>query len=676
MTLTYFLLILGLLIIAGSLFTSMLRHSIGHAAEALVWGFQIFTVIVSIPVLFLPYIPHLHILLFLLIGIVVICGFKQQRNQILTRLRPSSVGLVICLFVILYVLGVFTLRFHSSPDNHGFIATISYLRDHPSLSYLESSFLQESGASIPVHLGQQTPWMVSTWNIPDSRLRFASDMILTVGRIGLPSAIAALTPLAGSAETLGSFILFTSWIGLIGIGCGFIRVIEEIKYLRFEMNARKPISAAGLSASLLFVTSCPIFTVMLLEGTATQIWTLAVSASTLGSVLKLRRTAEDQSLFGRMIFLSVGPVFLALVYPHGLIICSMILVLGFIVGVLSKAYSKSRTKHLVIPYLGCLLTIAIILTRTSRHSFLPMLRQFASGVAGAPYNIGFISWSDALFWARSSINFAEVSGPGTGFFRVPGELPNPVNLAVLFLICLGALVYTCRPLDISRATTVLGIMFVVLVSAAPYLQIVMSNLPDTNPYIYARNLTLLLTFLVPVTFAALFALWEQRPKQVKVLFGRKLATILLGVIGALQLFPFLGQIRQFQDVAPKLATSISDELANALKDSRSVFLSKNPEHGFFQLTAYGEFRYLTDNWNPRLGACYSNNQCGEAQKSLRYQVYWLGQSEDASSEISVVRIGYLSVNAPIDGPIFLRDLALMPSFSPAPPYFALVESGV
>lgn len=671
----YLLLVVGASIAIGSCLLSYMRFNVSSAAESMVWGFQFLTIGVTIPIIFLNSIPTIYVSLIPVIALATFMFWRSRRENRHNSNIPTlkSAAVLIVLVVGLYGIGLFTLRYHSSPDNHGFVSAISYLRDQPSLSLLEAEFVRESGATAPVALGQSTSRLNSTWNTPDARLRFAADMILTVGRVGLPAVLAVFSPFTRSPETLGQLILISSWIGAVAIGFGIARTIEELKYIRSAPSGSQFSQSSKFTGVVVVTVTSPLLTVMMVEGTATQIWTLAVSISTLAMVLRVTRTGVCQTVHSSPLLMTVGPLFLSVVYPHGLIVCSTILLMGAVLGLATEYRLQRKLLPALYPYLFCIAICTPVIYRTSRHTFIPMLRQFASGVSGVPYNLGFLRWEGAIFWILSSIKFTAVTGPGSGFADIPKEMTSGIPYVVASAACLIVLLRGSRPLTFQRVIAISGTALVSLTFSLPYLQQALRTTPTVNSYIFNRNLALAVLFIVPIMVSALEIMLDMIRK---ILQNRTQRLMLAGagaVIVAAQAVLFLLAINDFQRSSTQFAKQIDPSVLAALSHHNSVFLSERPEHQYFQLTAFGEFKYLTDGWEPRLGACYYDESCSTTELQSQFEVYWLSEYVAMGKfTITAESVGTLILHKPLDGPVFLPDLINIKTFSPRSRYFEIL----
>ncbi len=655
-----FLLLLCFFIVGASV-SSWCGIKDASIAEVVVVGFQVLTVGASLIVLITParvdFPPFL--LLVAPTALIIFCCRATVVSSLCRYGRGLSL-LMICAgaWFALVFLGVTTLRFHSSPDNHGFISAISYVYDHPSLSYLQSDFMQESGASIPAHLGQKTSLLVSTWNVSDARLRFTSDMVLTVGRIGLPAVIASWIGLSRSADMFGMSIFLVSLIGLVAISTGITRSAFELYRFTIPNDHESRYEKQMFSLTAIFIAVAPIFVVMTYEGQATQLWMLGVSVSQIGLQLQYVRRRRNFGWRSRAAQLCLGPVFLALVYPHGLLVCGLVVTQGLLLEWVFLPRGRKRSFVPVIPYIVLGVVVAFVLFRTTRYSFIPMLRQFASGVSGAPYNLGYLSPLDAFAWIGSSVRFTDANGPGEAFGVVPSSIPSVSSFVVLLGVAIGVLFVTSFRISRQNGIVVCLMAGLIVLSCLPLWASIVKDPAELNPYIYARNLSLALVFVLIPIVAAAPAVY-QRVERLGVVRYSRVAVSFVLVLGFLaQVTTFVVRTKEFQNASRPLAIAISGSTVDAVRRDASVFVSDTPQHVFFLLTAFGKFRYLTDNWNPRLIIDSST-----AGRSL-YQVYYLEKTQFPIEGIESALIGELRVEQSLDGPIGVNDLEKLEGFRP------------
>jgi hypothetical protein len=97
-----------------------------------------------------------------------------------------------------------------------------------------------------------------------------------------------------------------------------------------------------------------------------------------------------------------------------------------------------------------------------------------------------------------------------------------------------------------------------------------------------------------------------------------------------------------------------------------VFVSDLPEHRFFVLTVFGEFRYLTDNWNPRLTPSESLSGGDD------FNVFYVFNTRTDPMVYDVAKVGDLHLRGKVDGPLSLSDLSQLTDFQPNSVFRSLV----
>ena len=125
------------------------------------------------------------------------------------------------------------ILFHQSPDNHGFAATVGTFVNDISFDNLAQRYLAATGLDKAHFYGQRSPRLDSVWNIPDMQLRFSSDMVFSVGRIGFPTLIAFLSQLGNYELIFSSSLLFFGAIGVV-----FLQIIYAEAFLTYTRKAR------------------------------------------------------------------------------------------------------------------------------------------------------------------------------------------------------------------------------------------------------------------------------------------------------------------------------------------------------------------------------------------------------------------------------------------------------
>ncbi len=529
-------------------------------------------------------------------------------------------------------LGLALLRYHSSPDNHGLVATVSYLRDNIGFQAVQNDFIETTKAEIPAHLGQRTSILDSTWNIADARLRFTADTLLSVGRLGIALLISTLIIPPNVAFGFAYFVVF---IGLFSVWAT-VRIIQDLQdelSILLHGSLKQRSKYADVCVRLFFVFS-PLFLVMVLEGTVNQLVLLLAITWQLLIHLKISKL-DSMSLSKRVFAHLLGLLFTAYCYPHGIPYVFFI----FSIGVLFE-YTRIKSKSILFLLKNTSVVLFITglpLVILLQHTFFPILRSFLSGISGSPYNLGAVTIFDSIFWATSTIEFEQVQLPGSGF----DNLKNGFGIAVILCGLLSSILVLA--LLKSRAKLPEKLLCISLLSAVliPLILYVLRN-DQVNSYIYVRYLALYLVITIPFSLSVF---------RNKVLKNRsKSRNSLLTLLTVLQLSFFMFEGRSYVHKSVPFI-NWNGNLSSKIFSDDSIFVTDTPMHSVFSLTNFGKLNYLTDNWNPRLNP-------GIATKT--FDVYRI---TDARGYFNIELIGKITLNQSLDGPIDYNQLTKLMQIS-------------
>ena len=517
-------------------------------------------------------------------------------------------------------LGLALLRYHSSPDNHGLAATVSYLRENINFHALQDDFTETTQSEIPAHLGQRTSILDSTWNIADARLRFTADTLLGVGRLGIALLISTLIIPTNVAFGFAYFVVF---LGLFIVWAS-VRIIQDIHHELSILlyGSLKPSSRyLDICVRLFFVFS-PLFLVMVLEGAINQLILLLAISWQLMIQLKISKNLTI-TLSKRIFSYLLGLLFTAYCYPHGIPYVLLIFVIGIL---LEYSRMKSRNFMFIIKnIMVVLLVISLPLVILLRHTFFPILKSFLSGVSGVPYNLGSITVFDSTFWATSNIKFESVLLSGSGFENLKSSYEIPVIICG-FLTLFVVLLILKSQAKLAEKLILISLLIVIFV---PVIFSVIQT-DQVNPYIYIRYLAIYLVITIP------FLLFVIRQKALKDHFKGK--RILLTIVTILQLAYFIPAGNLYLQKSVSFVNWTGNFSTKIFSDN-SIFVSDTPMHSVFSLTNFGKLNYLTDNWNPRLNP---------ENKSKSFDVYRVIINRDI---FEFERIGELTIDQALDGPI-------------------------
>ena len=602
----------------GKFVTSSLSLSLPFISEyKLIIGFFIHVILFSFVSILLPtsLVVKANYLLFFSCIFIAIGSIQTIRERCFKFKTDLS---LLFLFALYITLGLALARFHSSPDNHGLAATISYLRDNINFHFLQKDFIEATQSNIPAHLGQKTELLNSTWNIADARLRFTSDTILTVGRIGIPLLISSLIlPFNisyGFSYLLMFFGIFGAWI--------LIKLVQDAhREMRKQFFAKDIADTLQRKLIRVLLVLSPLVSVWILEGTLNQLMLLVGISWQLLLHLKVSQ-CKDLAFTKIVLVQSIGLLFTVFVYPHGLPYALMVFLLGNIYELRQFTRQEVFSRIRIIALQMTLVAIPLIVTL--RYTFLPLIKSFLSGVSGAPYNLGAVNIFDALFWPNSSVNFSNASGPGAGFGSVSSNYSPIAFQTAFFSLFLVFYVLKSRLL-IHRKIVICLLLFIVLL---PIQMFIFGN-SDQNSYIYIRYLALYLVLSMP--FISVIRIGKSS-------IHSKAATYFTLFLVAIQIVLFSHAGKTFIR-SSTLFTTWSEGFDSSIFRKDSIFVSDSPSHSAFSLTNFGPFVYLTDNWNPRL------NPRGIPSS---YKIYRIKLT---NGKYNVEFVDDLVLREPLDGPI-------------------------
>jgi hypothetical protein len=604
--------------IVGQLFFNAIKVK-NFQKMNLVYGFQIIIIIYSFNYIFgfAPVKTYLYNLLLLTLLIyLVIYQFFFHKNYIRKVYDFRLVSFMI-LIVVFVISGAIELKFHSSPDNHGLLSTVSYISQKPSLEFLQEDFMVQSGSQIPAHLGQKTTVMDSTWNILDARLRFTADTILTVGRIGLPVYLSSFISSSYFQHVtyliliLGVYISWLTWNCLLGMS-------ESLEH-RTKRN----------NLYLIFLTLTPLNIVWIVEGTVNQLSLLLAIATMVNIQYKTNLGKNTLPKYGLYAVYIIPILFLTVTYPQGLPFLLIVTIL------FQFSLPKEKNSHKSIQnILMASFSASFILIATVRHTLFPIILNFNSGISGHPYQIGSLGLIKSTFWLPEGLKFTTATSTDDGFGEISINYSNIV-IQVLILNFLTILLVLIAK-DIKKYNKVASIALILVVTILVF-RTIFSKYND-NTYVYIRYLVLYILVISIILIV--------RSNSKKFNVGKNLErgyslTILIMTI--LQIYSARNSLVDFSTQSNKIienTVNINREIFN----SESIFLSEEPMHKYFSLTLLGEFNYLTDNWGPQISVI---------GKSKEFEVYMI---RDAGERIKIENLGNFIFDQTIKGPKTLSEI--------------------
>lgn len=551
--------------------------------------------------------------------------------------------------MIYFICGVTSIRFHSSPDNHGFAATISLLSENTGFSHFQDSFMHVTGSTVPAFLDGPTALLRSPWNILDARQRFASDMVLTVGRYGLPLVMSTLWTWVPPVEGFETLMIF---FGIFGVWTISISMISSVHSLITHIDARRGDKFVSIPSmikafSVLFICLSPLATLLILEGTVTQIWMLAAVAWQFSMHLSriTLKLNHKKNLAMNFLILGLAPLFTAVSYPHGLILMLPIIAVGTLIELLLNSHPIKLLQRISVLYSILFLVVLGVLFRTVRFTFLPMAAKFIKGISGAPFNLGLFSITDAIFWKGSSFVFTHPKS-GTTFGIIRNSVTaNQVELIYFLLILV--LIFSCwwRYPDKRKLLCVYALIGSIFIIPMTRMRVWDSQ---GNAYIYSRHVGNFLTISMPVLIALLF-ISLRNSTGIFSRWWKARIKLVLAIALVFQIILFSNATKEFKQSSEPFLVDSSLLLTDRDLGSALLFTT-TPNHRVFALSLFGSVNYLTDDWQPRL-----------LPSSITYNCYYL--QIDMQGSITAQLIGTLRPTHIIDGPVTVQDLSFENDFT-------------
>lgn len=556
------------------------------------------------------------------------------------------------------------IRYHSSPDNHALAATVGYLENHFSYSYLSETYQQFTGLNNNDFYGQPTPKLDSVWSIPDAQLRFVSDNVFQVGRVAMPALGSIFGRIIGEPHSFPNFVLF---FGFLGVWlCGILTWKLALDYVTYFSKNQSQIKSnlllsnsffnAAFSALFcaIYVTS-PWAMVFILEGSINQIWFFVILLTAWRLFSNQMLNLESNSIKPFLFNLSLVSIFVIFSYPNGVLFYSpfllVLLTTHKIRQFLSSTDSKSRFLKKSLRNPTTLITIFISFA-TMILSLLPikgsvglLTANFLKGAPNQPFTLGSIELH-RLFFSRTFKVFPELNvGFGSGFAPLRSDPENSIFSLLVFGILITALY-----LFFLKHRGKLGI-FILPLFATMLILVVLPSLALTTtitnfwPYQYLRNLTNVIVLSYPLLlFFTIFicGILLDRLRIRRSSYKNWFVSMFFLLTIAFNFSPTLQFGDGFRKNSKPFITISSDFNMGDIKNSFVV--SNYPIHEAYQLSLFGSLFYLTDGW----GGVFSEEHMKEERQLLH-----LYESEDG---LALESIGGLKIQSTIKGPISLSQI--------------------
>jgi len=586
---------------------SSIRNSL---QKSFIVGFFILTSILSLIYVIVPKNWELTAgqLFWPLIVLLSILWMKIYRRKYLNlRLKYifSELGLLIFLLLIIPMYLSYNIRYHSSPDNHGFGITTAYINNHFSYSYLANDFMGATGLDKPIFLGQKTPLLDSTWHILDTQLRFASDMVFTVGRIGFPVLAAVI---GSQFQTIDAFSSFVLLLGIISMWClGFLTLqliknlysaISSIVVNSGDNNGRKTIAPVPeiikkewIAQSI--IAFSPWLLIYVVEGAITQTYLILAILLQLNLITEYIAFQKSKS----KLILLFSPIFISVVYPSGFIF--YIGVCGFYSLLLIFLMKKKMNLNLVNSLLRngqiflsllAVLPLTLILTR---YTFVDIIKNFLKGANNRPYDLGPVPIFDVLpiFGQRLRTENGQIDG--LSFSPILNTAtPGLAHLAILTTITLVTSIVLIIKYKKSGIVTSALLALPIILIYLPIRRLINSD-QSWFPYFYFRDLTLIASLGIPILLALIMIIFSN-----KLGFLRYFKTIFITFSLVAVSLSTNNLIKDFRISSTEF--NVAKNIKFSELSPNSLFVSDAPDHTFFVMAMYGRFNLLTDGWSPEL----------------------------------------------------------------------------
>ena len=614
----------------------------------------------------------LIILVWALFLIGTALGFLVLRNFSLPRLLTVSQMISLLLILLTYALiSPSGIRYHSSPDSYGFAATTGYFTENFSLSHLKDKYLSATGLEKAVFIGQASPNLESVWHIPDSQLRFASDMVFQVGRIGWPSFFSVLGNVPGNLPTnFPWFLLLFSAIGIWAVASLMVKICLQSFYLvhmkdianikkrvieiEHENLLKSKISWDSKNLLALFFISASTFilgfttwsSTLVLEGALTQIWSLVAILYQISLLLEFKDHNEVLLKRSYIVYL-ISPMFLAVSYPNAIPLFVIIISPIFLAIYAHNRFvrkSSSIPKNVFWTMFGFFISLPIA-WYLIRDSFSAITGNFLSGAGNQPYSLGFIQITNLFAHPLNQIRIEKTSSTSQGFGPLNQEI-----LPALIQIVIVVLVIVILFLRLRKNRLVKYLLLVPMALGLQSLSTVLPGKENYFPYIYLRNLTNLLILGIPIVLGFAAAVTVKK-KSAIVNKHKAILRSCFFIFLAIAVFNSVEFGKGWKANSTPLLNFSSN--LSEFDLGNSIVVSAYPENGPFGMTLVSKVNYLTDNWQPEFDPALFE---GDTFKVYEYL--------NTNSEVPLNLLGHIKINVKIKGPITKDQIISAPSFIP------------
>jgi hypothetical protein len=503
--------------------------------------------------------------------------------------------------------------------------------------------MNATGLSEAVHLGQRTPILDSVWAIPDSRLRFTSDMIFMVGRLGLPIWGALLSPLFNPLDFFPSYLIGMGILGASFLGMNSICIVKNsLNFIGIDTEQFN-IKAILLTYATLILIS-PFISIFILEGTLTQLFFLVSISFLLSNFIKLLASNKKNDFQNISLEVVIVSIFIAICYPNGVIL-SGVLTLVFSIYYIVLRLNKKFPLMLCLAWITSLVVAYLILGRALWYVAI----SFFSGISGAPYNLGIFNLIDFFTWSTNAFQINPITIKGSGYYDLTRtSTPSHfISAAINFSILIAYLFIAILIFFKSKIKFFLIMSF--FIGAISFTLVTLPlNPAKIHTYIYARNMANFLALGLPFLLAEiLYLLFNRKRIKSQCIFLGSTVLLLTFSTGS-----FIYSTKNFKKFSEPFYLINSTNEFLKFKPRNSILVSDKPNHRIYSLAMFGPVFYLTDDWAP---------QFLPTNFDMPVNVI---QVEYINGKLLLNQIGMLNFDAPLKGPINANEIKKYPGFTP------------
>jgi len=319
--------------------------------------------------------------------------------------------------------------------------------------------------------------------------------------------------------------------------------------------------------------------------------------------------------------------------------------LGLIVSY--SMYQRASGRKVILALgLGTLMILPITYVLL-RDSYPTLVEMIVKNAAGAPYDLGVSRLNDLLPVIGGRLEFANYFAEGKAFRPLEN---NFADARIRFFFVFGLIAVGVMANLQSWQQTIKTLLLVSIPLVTTLLAIKALNPARFQAYLYARHQVNFITLGLPLLLGLLIS-----SKALGVLWGRvhrSTQISLFVVISGIALFNFFKMTRHFADYSRELNIVKSVDDYKGIQPANTIFVTKKPDQRVTSLALLGEVYYLTDDWSPQLST---------QTKGPKVRDVVLIDLD--SQPLSFKKIGHLTIDRKITGPLSVDQILRHPSFS-------------